>query len=369
MPDSDPASSAIIKERRSRIRCWMTSFLNYRHSAFHVEKQVMTCNAFGIIFNNKISYFRAMKIKPVSMRLYSFYIIILLLLFPACGQSDLGPAEVLENYSAQIEEWKQNRVESLKAPTGWLRLSGMFILDEGENTFGSGTDRDIRFPEGTIPENAGTFLYEDGRVMMRVANDVEISHDGEPVDEMVLYDGDETPRAEYRSLEWFVIIRDDITAIRLYNKENEKADNFDGFPAYPVDPEWNRKARFIPNPEETTISIVNVLGQQVDARSPGVLEFTINGETFTLDALEGGERLFIILGDETNRTETYQAGRYMYIDYPEEGREVTEIDFNKAYNPPCAFNVFTTCQLPPPQNRLETAITAGEKRPVEWEGL
>ncbi len=303
------------------------------------------------------------------MRLCSFQIIILLLLFAACGQTELGPAEVPNNYSEQIEEWKQNRVESLKAPTGWLRLSGMFVLEEGENTFGSGADRDVRFPEGAIPENAGTFIYENGHVVMQVADGVEVLHDEESVSEMVLYDGEEAPRVEHGSLEWFVITRDDITAIRLYNKENEQADAFTGFPAYPVDPEWKRKARFIPNPEGATISIVNVLGQQVDARSPGVLEFTINGETFTLDALEGGERMFIILGDETNRTETYQAGRYMYIDYPEDGSEYTVIDFNKAYNPPCAFNVYTTCQLPPPQNRLETAITAGEKRPVEWEGL
>lgn len=76
----------------------------------------------------------------------------------------------------------------------------------------------------------------------------------------------------------------------------------------------------------------------------------------------------MIFADETNQTETYQAGRYMIIPHPDENNE-TIIDFNKAYNMPCAFNKFTTCQLPPPQNRLDVAITAGEKRPVEWEGI
>lgn len=117
-----------------------------------------------------------------------------------------------------------------------------------------------------------------------------------------------------------------------------------------------------------TLPVLNVLGQSVDTPSPGILEFVIDGEIFNLDTLEGSERLFIILGDETNKNETYQAGRYLYVDYPD-GDGYTIIDFNRAYNPPCAYSKFTTCQLPPPQNRLDVAITAGEKRPVEWEGL
>lgn len=287
----------------------------------------------------------------------------------SCGNSGLGPAPVPDNYSEQVEEWKQNRVESLKAPTGWLRLAGMLFLEEGENSFGSGDDTDVRFPDGTIPEFAGTFIYESGRVIMEVAEDVAITHNGEPVEELVLYNGDETPSVEFESLEWLVITREDLKAIRLYNKENAKADEFEGFPAYPVDSQWLRKARFKPNPEGTTIPVVNVLGQQTDEPSPGRIEFTLNGSRHSLTALEGSERMFIIMADETNRTETYQAGRYIYIDYPEEGSDFTEIDFNKLYNPPCAYNVFTTCQLPPPQNRLEAAITAGEKRPVDWVGL
>ncbi len=307
--------------------------------------------------------------KTLKMRVFLLIFFVTGLFLQGCGEPELGQAPVPETYEEEIESWKQDRIESLKAPGGWLRLAGMFWLDEGENSFGSGQDNDIIFPEGTIPEYAGTFLYENGQVIMNTADDVSITHEGEPVSEFVLYDGADTPGAEYEALEWFVIVRDGEIAIRLYNKENEKADAFTGFPSYPLDPKWKREARFIPNPEGTTISIVNVLGQQMDAPSPGVIEFAVNGETYSLDTLEGGERLFIIVADETNRTETYQAGRYIYIDYPEEGSDTTVIDFNKAYNPPCSFNTFTTCQLPPPQNRLDVAIPAGEKRPVEWTGL
>lgn len=293
------------------------------------------------------------------------------LLFSACNSNHQpGQAETGENYFREVEEWKQSRIESLKEPTGWLRLAGMFILDEGETIIGTSNDADILFPGQNIPDELATItLLPNGNVHLQTLGDETITYNGSSIDSFILYDGENTPSVQFGSLEWHIIIRGDLTAIRLYNKENEKADNFSGFPAYPVDPAWNREAIFTPNPEGTTLSIANVLGQLEDVISPGSVEFTINNEIYTLDALEAGERMFIIVGDQTNQTETYQAGRYIYIDYPVEGSNTTVLDFNKMYNPPCAFNTFTTCQLPHPQNQLDVAITAGEKRPVEWSGL
>lgn len=293
----------------------------------------------------------------------------LLFLISACGQNRPGQAELPDDWEAELAAWKQSRVETLKQPSGWLRLAGMFVIEEGRQSFGSGADQDFRFPGGSIPHHAGYIEREQNRVTMKLAEGVEVYHDGEAVSMIVLYDGEESPSVTYGALEWFVIVRQDLLAIRLYNNDNEKADAFEGFPSYPSDPAWVREARFIPNREGTTIEVVNVLGQTEETPSPGSLQFTIEGQSFTLDALEGTERMFVILGDLTNRTDTYQAGRFLYVDYPEEGSDYTVIDFNKVYNPPCAFNVYTTCQLPPLQNRLEAAITAGEKRPVGWIGI
>lgn len=300
---------------------------------------------------------------------YLFFLIITLSIAVACTDDELGKAAVPDNYTQQIEEWKNNRVASLKEPTGWLRLAGMFILDEGQNSFGSSPEADHTFPDSLLPNIAGSFILEDNQVTMLVKDGVDIMHDNIVADEFLLYDGENTPSVTFKSLEWFVIVRGDIIAIRLYNKENKQADAFSGFPSYPVDPIWNRRARFIPNPDSTTIAIVNVLGQRVEALSPGVLEFTINGQVYTLDALDSDDDMFIIAGDQTNKTETYPAGRYIYVDYPEEGSNFTTIDFNKIYNPPCAYSPYSTCQLPPPQNRLSAAIKAGEKKPVHWSGL
>lgn len=289
----------------------------------------------------------------------------------ACSGSRPGQAPIPENYEDEVAEWKANRVASLSAPTGWLRLAGMFILEEGENTFGSGPEADIVFPDSTLPPVAGIFDHSGKQVQMIAREGVTLYVEEEPVDDMLIYDEEmETvPHITYNQLEWLVIARQDLKAIRLYNKQNEKADRFTGFPHFEIDPVWRREARFIPHPEGTTIPIANVLGQVEEYPSPGRLEFTIGDVLYTLDALEGSERLFIIVGDQTNGEETYGAGRYIYIDYPEQEDQMTILDFNLAYNPPCAFNTFTTCQLPPPQNRLDVPILAGEKIPVEWSGL
>ncbi|MEX0661426.1 MAG: DUF1684 domain-containing protein [Balneolaceae bacterium] len=297
------------------------------------------------------------------------FCVIFPLLIISCNQNDLGQTPVPENYSAEMEQWEMDRIEDLKEPTGYLRLAGMFWLEEGENSFGSGDDQDIQFPEGSIPDLAGYFVMENEQVTMRVAEDVDITHENEPISEKIIFDGDESLDIQHEFLEWLVIERQGEIAIRLFNKANEKVDNFNGFPRYPLDPALRLKAKFIPNPENTTIPIVNVLGQNAETPSPGKVEFIIDGKRYSVDALAGTTRLFLIIGDETNQTETYQAGRYMYIDYPEEGSDYTVIDFNKIYNPPCAYSLFTTCQLPPPNNRLDVAIEAGEKRPVDWKGL
>lgn len=296
-------------------------------------------------------------------------LLIFLLAFLSCETDRLGQAPVSDQYEEEIDQWAADHVESLKEPTGWLRLAGMYFLEEGENSFGSGPDRDVRFPEGTIPEHAGTFILQDGNVTMKVKDGVTITHQEEDIDEMTIFDGKNAPEIEHGSLEWFVIQREEIIAIRLFNKDNPKADRFTGFPRYPTDESWHLNARFIPNPPNTTISIVNVLNQIVETPSPGVVEFRVDGELYTLDALEASDdRLFLIVGDQTNGDETYQAGRFMYVDEPQNGDRLI-IDFNKIYNPPCAYNLHTTCQLPPPQNRLDLAITAGEKRPIDWDGL
>ncbi|TVR15212.1 MAG: DUF1684 domain-containing protein [Balneolaceae bacterium] len=300
---------------------------------------------------------------------YPVVCLFLIVLFCSCTETDqLGPAPVSVDYENQINEWKEYRIDVLTGPTNWLRLHGIYWLAEGKNTFGSGNEQDVTFPEGTIPNYAGSFLLDDGIITMRVADEVTITHESESVNEMVIFDGENRPHLEHGDLEWFVDTRGNSHGIRLYNKDNPKADAFEGFPAYPLNVEWHLHARFVPNQDSLSITVDNVLGEEVERTSPGNIEFLIDGTLYSVIALEANSGLFIMFADETNRTETYHAGRYMIIPFPDENN-MTILDFNKAYNPPCAFNQFTTCLLPPSQNRLEVPIEAGEKRPIGWDGI
>jgi uncharacterized protein (DUF1684 family) len=282
----------------------------------------------------------------------------------SCGKEDLGNAPIPDDYEEQIREFYENRRASLTAPLGWMRLAGMYWLDAGENTFGDAPGVDVMLPEGFGLPRMGSFVLENDTVVMELADGVSVLVDEIPAGgKVVLFDGDINPMVNYGTLHWTVIQRSDLIGIRLYNTVNELADRFVAFDRYPFNLDFLVRARLVPHPEPTTVGVVNILGQLSEVNSPGRLHFSIRGEPYSLIALEGGARMFVIVGDETNRSETFQGGRYMYIDYPPEGSDITIIDFHKAYNPPCAFNAYTTCQFPPRENILPIAIRAGEKRP------
>ena len=95
---------------------------------------------------------------------------------------------------------------------------------------------------------------------------------------------------------------------------------------------------------------------------PRVRRFPVAGKEYHLAPIieqPGDQQLFYIFRDLTTGKETYPAGRFFYSDMPKDGKVV--LDFNKAYNPPCAFTPFATCPLPPKENYLPVRVEAGEK--------
>ena len=265
-------------------------------------------------------------------------------------------------YKMEVDAWRKNRINELKAEEGWLNLAGLFWLREGINSFGSSDDNDIQFPNGKIPARAGFFLVNQGTVSITPV--INITQGGKSIGKGVIYSPDSTtnPTLEYGSLRWFVIQRDKSVGIRLRDLESEGVQQFKGIVNYPTDPAWRVEAKVEKLTEAKMIDITNVLGQTTPQASPGTLVFVIDSKEYRLDALDGGkEELFLIFGDDTNDKETYPSGRYVYVKRPDsEGKTI--LDFNKAYSPPCAFTAFATCPLPPKQNVLNLSVTAGEKK-------
>ena len=122
--------------------------------------------------------------------------------------------------------------------------------------------------------------------------------------------------------------------------------------------------------EQPVFEIPTSTGQLRTVRRVGTLEFVLKGEPMTLAALvelpaQNADNLFVPFRDQTSGDETYPAGRY--LDLPNTRTGIYELDFNRAYHPYCYFNEEYECPFPPPENRLATAIRAGERLPPEDE--
>jgi uncharacterized protein (DUF1684 family) len=167
----------------------------------------------------------------------------------------------------------------------------------------------------------------------------------------------------YNSLSWFVIKRGDNFLLRLRDYSNPKIINFKGIERFPVDLKWRIKAKFKAYDSPQSIPIQTALGTINDQPSPGYLSFVFEGKAHRLLPIASpeDEKFFVIFADLTNGFESYDAGRFLYVDRPGDDG-ITYLDFNVAYNPPCAFTPYATCPLPPKQNYLPLKIDAGEKK-------
>lgn len=267
-----------------------------------------------------------------------------------------------DEHTKEIKEWQKRRVEGLQRKDGWFTLAGLYWFAEGENTFGSDKSNDIIFPEGT-PAFIGKAVLDNGNVTTIINDNVQVFHDSVEVKEVSMQNDTQGQPTilTHGSFSWYAIKRDgNRYGIRLKDSENQALKDFDGIDTYPIDKKWKIEARYEPYDPPKIIIIPNVTGTSAEDSSKGALVFNIDDKEYRLDALGSGDRFFIIFADETNGKETYGAGRFMSVARPDStGR--TYIDFNRAYNPPCAFTKYATCPLPPKDNYLRVAVTAGEK--------
>jgi uncharacterized protein (DUF1684 family) len=247
--------------------------------------------------------------------------------------------------------WRENRRTRLLADNGWLTLVGLQWLNEGDNKI-------------VNPPAVGTATLKNGVVTL--APSPKLTIDGKPVTQPVQLIDDANPKGPTMVVSgtttFNVIKRTDKYGLRVRDTGSEARKNFKGLDYFPVDPKWRVEARFEPFDPPRHVSITNVLGMTSDEVAPGELVFTVDGKEYRVEPiLEQGETdYFLIFRDATAGKETYAAARYVYAPPPKNGKTV--IDFNKAYNPPCAFTAYATCPLPPPQNRLPFRIEAGEKK-------
>jgi uncharacterized protein len=270
-----------------------------------------------------------------------------------------------DTYTQGIKQWHAGRVERLTAPDGWLSLIGLEWLKAGDNRIGSATDNDIVLKAG--PAHLGVAKWMDnGDVQLTLASDSGALIDGKPARQATLIDdvkaGDGAPTTVgFGTASFYVIDRDGRKGLRVKDTEASGRKHFAGIDSFAIDPSWRIEATWVPTPGET-LEMGTVIGTIDKYPVPGKLEFTRDGKHFELlpvIEVPGDAQYFIVFADRTSGKETYGAARFLYVDPPKDGKVV--LDFNKAYNPPCAFTAFATCPLAPPENRLDLRVTAGEK--------
>ena len=263
-----------------------------------------------------------------------------------------------------VERWRADRVAELTSETGWLTLVGLYWLEKGDNTFGRAPSNRLVLDHPDLARRAGTFKWDSTGVHFTANRGSGITHGGQPVSslDMVMDTQGEPTVISSGSLRLFVIERSGKVGVRVRDVDSPLRRQFAPIDYFPVTTDWVFDARFEPYEPHRQIKIINILGLEVEQDSPGALVFNKDGREYRLDAvLESptDQTLFVMFGDRTNGKGSYGGGRFLHTPLPSQG--TVRVDFNQAYNPPCAFNNFATCPLPPEQNKLTLAVEAGEK--------
>lgn len=269
-------------------------------------------------------------------------------------------------HRAGIEQWRSERLGRLRDPNGWLTLVGLHWIEPGWQRVGSAADNDVQLAVG--PGHLGRIGLVDGVVHFEpdaksgaTIEGVAAAKDDAP-GVVLLPDSAGQPSVVRMGNTNFVVIeRSGRFGLRVKDPEAATRTGFSGIDQFDIDPRWRFDAKFEPHPAGRTIDIASVINTIEPMPNPGAVVFEMDGKSYRLEAVDEGDgQLFLIFADRTNGKSTYGPGRFLYADKPVDNRTV--VDFNRAYNPPCAFNDYSTCPLPPPENRLDLAITAGEKK-------
>ena len=286
----------------------------------------------------------------------------LTLVIPLAVMAAAG-APASQAHEADVNAWHEKRIKNLTAEDGWLSLVGLHWLEAGKNTAGSAEDNALQFP-ANAPAKLGVFSLEGGKVSFTPAQGVTATKAGKPFTGGVLTDDEKGAPdiIQIGTLNFHAIKRGDKYGVRVRDPEAKARKAFHGIPRYPVAAKYKVEARWEAAKAPKKIAVPTVMGTVEESTSFGAVVFQLDGKEYRLWPVQERpeDRLFLIFADPTNKTTTYGAGRFLYADPPKDGK--VTLDFNKSYNPPCAFSAYATCPLPPKENRLQVAIEAGEKR-------
>ncbi len=266
-------------------------------------------------------------------------------------------------YHQAIAAWRRERDETIRQKNGWLSLAGLYWLKLGRNQIGSDPACEIQLPE-RAPANVGYFDYNGRSVSLRVDPGKKVKVNDKPTDFAILQpDIAENPSyVTLQEIQLVVIQRGNRMGVRMWDNQREERRSFPARTWYPVNEAFRLPATFTPYDRPKTAFFPDLTGEKAEFPVEGFISFSFEGKIHQLDInREDDGTLFVRFRDATSEDETYPTGRYLIADVEPDGNII--MDFNKAYNPPCAFTEFATCVFAPEQNHLNFRVTAGETYP------
>lgn len=276
-------------------------------------------------------------------------------------------------WKTDLLAWRAQQAKDLQKPNGWLTLVGLEWLKPGDNSFGSANGNAVVVSAAGAPHLGMVRLTGDALELLppTAGYPKGLLVDGTaPADPQVLAadSSDHPSKITLGSVTITIIHRGDRYGLRIKDSQTHARLQFHGLKWYPPNQTYRVLAKWVPYNPPHQVAIPTILGTEVMSDVPGVAEFTLDGQALRLEPIlesPDDKDLFFILRDATSKSETYGAGRFLYTELPDHG--LTQpgelwLDFNRAENPPCAYTPYATCPLPPPQNRLQVTIPAGQQR-------
>ena len=267
-----------------------------------------------------------------------------------------------DSYQLQIEKDRKQAQEFLRSEKGPLRLIGRFTLKEGDSRIGSDPESEIPLPT-RAPVRLGT-VHRHGRdISFEPAPNVSLSRNGKPVSGQFAWQPVPPPKPSDRvtagDFTFAVVPVGEALLLLVTDAQSQFLQAFKDPTWFPVDAAYRLEARFEPATAPRNMTVHLSDGNSTTYQIAGDLLFLCAGQNLRLHALtSSGKNLFVPFLDETSGKETYGGGRFLEADLARDGRTI--LDFNKAYNPYCAYNPYAICPVVPRENRLPVAIRAGE---------
>jgi uncharacterized protein (DUF1684 family) len=278
----------------------------------------------------------------------------------APGAPDAAKPSAHASPVAEIEAWRAKHETDYRRD--YASIAGLYPLKQGANTVGSAASNDIDLP-ASVPARVGTFVLSGTKSRFEPAPGVTVRHKDQPLAGPIDLKDDSAPGADELTIgavRLVVHVSGEERSLRVRDPEGPLAKGFRGFLWFPIDLSHRVVGRFIKDAEPRKVAVPNTYGDIDQFTTEGVVEFTLQGRTLRLRPFTTRpKRFWFVFKDASSGQETYEAARFVYADLADDGTVL--LDFNQAYNPPCAYNPYTTCPIPLKENQLPIKILAGEK--------